>query len=140
MAVRKVMAFGTFDSLHPGHLNYLQQAKKLGGKLVVVITSDHWAQEEKSRTPCLPAKERAKLVGALKIVSKAIVGNHGRDKLAVVVKEKPSVLVLGHDLKADIPRLGQLLEARGVRVKIVRAKAYKPSKYKCTLIRNYNSR
>ena len=35
-----VMAFGTFDVLHPGHHFYLEQARKLGDNLVVVVARD----------------------------------------------------------------------------------------------------
>ena len=35
-----VMAFGTFDLLHPGHLSYLNKSKKLGSKLIVVVARD----------------------------------------------------------------------------------------------------
>jgi rfaE bifunctional protein nucleotidyltransferase chain/domain len=35
-----ILVNGTFDFLHPGHLNLLYEAKKLGGLLIVLINSD----------------------------------------------------------------------------------------------------
>lgn len=48
--MKKVMATGTFDLLHPGHGIYLNEAKKLGGedaKLYVVIARDSTVEKEK---------------------------------------------------------------------------------------------
>ena len=41
----KVMATGVFDSLHLGHINYLNQSKALGEDLVVVVATDLNAQK-----------------------------------------------------------------------------------------------
>ena len=38
--MKRVICFGTFDHLHPGHLNYFQQAKELGDYLIVVIVAN----------------------------------------------------------------------------------------------------
>ena len=48
--MKKVMASGTFDLLHPGHGIYLQEAKNLGGynsKLFVVVARDSTVEKEK---------------------------------------------------------------------------------------------
>jgi FAD synthetase len=37
---RVVMTFGTFDLLHPGHLHYLSEAKKLGDYLITIVARD----------------------------------------------------------------------------------------------------
>ena len=38
--MKTVMTFGTFDLAHPGHIFYLNEAKKLGDKLITVIARD----------------------------------------------------------------------------------------------------
>ncbi|MCJ7794379.1 MAG: adenylyltransferase/cytidyltransferase family protein, partial [Methanoregulaceae archaeon] len=35
--MKRVVATGTFDLLHPGHLYYLEQSKKLGDELFVIV-------------------------------------------------------------------------------------------------------
>ena len=35
-----VLCYGHFNLIHPGHLRYLQHAKNLATKLIVVIVSD----------------------------------------------------------------------------------------------------
>ena len=40
---RRVLASGVFDLIHDGHLRFLEEAKKMGGKgaeLVVVVARD----------------------------------------------------------------------------------------------------
>lgn len=131
---KRVMAFGTFDILHLGHLEYLRQAKRLGGKLTVVVTSDRWAAREKGRKPSLLARERARLVSALKPVDHVLVGGE-RDKLDIVARERPDVIVLGYDCGAGIAQLGAELANMGLRPRIVRARAFKAHRYKGKFLR-----
>ena len=36
--MKKVIVFGSFDYIHPGHLNFFEQAKSYGDYLIVVAT------------------------------------------------------------------------------------------------------
>ena len=47
----RVLAFGTFDILHPGHDHYLQEARKLGDELWVVVALDETVRQGKGRLP-----------------------------------------------------------------------------------------
>lgn len=38
--MKKVVAHGTFDIIHFGHINYLEKAKSYGDYLIVFVTSD----------------------------------------------------------------------------------------------------
>ena len=131
MSNRVVMAFGTFDFLHAGHLHYLQEAKKAAGEnamLVVVVSSDKIAEQEKGYAPVNPEKGRAELVKALGIVDDVVVGSAEPEKrLAVVKKYKPAVLVLGYDAREDEMELLEILRAKKVTPlpKVVRAAGYK---------------
>ena len=42
-----VMASGTFDLLHMGHIYYLKESKKLGDKLIVVVACDETVKKMK---------------------------------------------------------------------------------------------
>jgi len=60
----RVMATGVFDILHVGHIYFLEEAKKLGDELVVVIATDHIAEKVKHRA--ITSQDlRAKMVNAL---------------------------------------------------------------------------
>ena len=47
--MKLVLVTGGFDPLHSGHIEYFQEAKKLGDKLVVGINSDEWLTRKKGR-------------------------------------------------------------------------------------------
>ena len=128
----KVLYTGTFDILHPGHLDYFRQAKEHGDYLIVVVARDSSVSQEKKLTH--NEKERHKQVAAQEIVDKAVLGNEG-DKLKIVEQEKPDVICLGYDQKVDETRLKEELKKRRLAPTIVRAQAYFPEKYKSSLLR-----
>lgn len=45
--MKKVLAFGTFDGFHRGHLSFLEQAKSHGNYLIVVVARDKTAEKVK---------------------------------------------------------------------------------------------
>src|ERR1700730_11680772 len=61
---------GSFDgTIHPGHRNFLQEAKKQGDILVVFINTDEVIRRNKYREPLLPQQERVRRVAQLDIAS-----------------------------------------------------------------------
>ena len=55
------MVFGTFDILHQGHLNMLEQAKK-HGDLIVIIARDDTVKKIKNKKPRYNEKKRQKSI------------------------------------------------------------------------------
>jgi FAD synthetase len=87
----KVMATGTFDLLHMGHIYYLKEAKKHGDKLAVVIATDSTVRKLKHE-PVNPQEIRLNLIKELKIVDEAYLG-HENDMYKIVEEIKPDVLI-----------------------------------------------
>ena len=44
-----VVVSGGFDPIHSGHIAYLEEAKKLGDKLIVALNSDDWLIKKKGK-------------------------------------------------------------------------------------------
>ena len=44
-----VIASGGFDPIHSGHINYLNEASKLGNYLIVAVNSDAWLVRKKGK-------------------------------------------------------------------------------------------
>jgi FAD synthetase len=126
--MRTVMAFGTFDFLHPGHLFYLKKALSLGDRLVVVVARDSNVRKIKQRKPLNSEKDRLELVRALGFVDEAVLGDREMRKWAVIKKFHPTAIALGYDQWASVPSLREQLEEVGLRPRIVRIKPYKPEK------------
>ncbi len=90
-----VLAAGTFDILHLGHVHYLAHAKELGGKLVVVVATDKFARKH-GKHLMHNQNERADLVKNLRMVDEVIIGDEA-DMLNSVKNAKPSIIYLGYD-------------------------------------------
>lgn len=70
--IKIVVAHGTFDIIHYGHINYLEKAKSFGDYLIVLVTSDKLAQEF-NKKPFFDENVRLKMILSLKCVDKAIL-------------------------------------------------------------------
>jgi len=128
--MRAVMAFGTFDCLHAGHLHYLKKAKALGDSLVVVVARDGNVRSIKGKPPRNSGNDRLALVKALSFVDKAVLGDREMRKWAVIKRFHPTVVALGYDQWASIPSLRKELDSIGLNPVIVRIGAFKPKKNK----------
>ena len=62
----KIAVSGYFDPIHVGHLEYLELAKKLGDRLVVIVNNNHQCVLKKGK-PFMDEADRVKIVEALKI-------------------------------------------------------------------------
>ncbi|MCX6802923.1 MAG: FAD synthase [Candidatus Diapherotrites archaeon] len=131
----KVLAFGAFDLLHPGHLFYLEKAKKLGSELVVVVARDKTIEQEKGHAPVQSEKERLEIVNALKAVDRAVLGEKGGNRLSVIAREMPEVIALGHDHKIAKKEIETYLAEQGLSCKIVRLPSFRRKKFKSSLTR-----
>jgi FAD synthetase len=112
------MATGVFDLLHPGHVYFLTEARKLGDELVVVVARDSTARKVKHE-PITSEASRVAMVAALKPVDVALLGHEG-DIYEILAEVRPDVIVLGHDQSHREDRILEECRRRGLATKIVR--------------------
>lgn len=105
--MKTVMAQGTFDILHPGHIHYLRESSKLGEELVVVISRDSRVEGRKNLV--FNEKERREMVEALKPVDRAVLGSE-TDIYETVKKVDPDVITLGYDQHHEREDVKELAE------------------------------
>ncbi|HET7324851.1 MAG TPA: adenylyltransferase/cytidyltransferase family protein [Halococcus sp.] len=118
-----VIAQGTFDILHPGHLHYLREAAAMGHELCVIIARrDNVTHKEK---PILPDRQRRDMVDALDPVDSAILGDE-EDIFVPIERIDPDVIVLGHDQHHDEEGIESALEERGIDCAVARASGREP--------------
>ncbi len=125
--MKTIMCFGTFDNLHLGHLSFLEQAKKYGDYLIVVIARDRNVKKLKGKWPRKKEKVRWQKVKSLSFVDKAILGQL-RDKFKIIKEYKPSVVCLGYDQIVDIQELKKVFFGKIIRLKPYQEHIYKSSK------------
>jgi FAD synthetase len=118
----RVMATGVFDILHLGHLYFLQEAKKLGDELIVVVATDKTAKKMK-HVPVTAQEMRCELVAGLKPVDKAVLG-YEDDIYRIVEELKPDIIALGYDQKHDEEQIKGEVKKRGLDVNVVRLKPF----------------
>lgn len=121
MTIRRVVATGTFDILHPGHLYYLEESKKLGDELWVIVARD--ANVRHKPHPIIPEGHRLQMVAALKPVTHAILGDKS-DMFRPIRDIMPAIVTIGFNQHFDETKLRQQLAERGLTPAIVRIGRY----------------
>lgn len=122
---KRVLVFGTFDLLHPGHRYFLREAKKYGEKLFVVIARDTNVFRVKNKWPRDNEKTRLEHVQKLSFVFKAYLGYKNWEKrYQMIQKIHPDIICKGYDQKIrDIPG-----------VQIIPISSYAPHRYNSTIL------
>jgi FAD synthetase len=118
-----VLASGVFDLLHLGHVKFLEEAKKTGGKnaqLIVIIARDSTVEETKGRKPIIPENQRRALVESLKVVDEAVLGLENFDVGDVIERIKPDIIALGYDQADMEQRVREYVDKHKLNVKVVR--------------------
>ncbi len=93
-----VLVGGTFDLIHPDHIEFLEKSKKLGKILVVCITKDREVRERKGPTrPIYDEKSRAKIVSALCVVDYVFVSKYSAYDKRTIELIKPDIVTFSLD-------------------------------------------
>jgi len=126
-----VLVGGVYDILHLGHLAALAEAKTHGDLLVVVVATDTTVETLKGRRPVFPEEDRRALVESLKPVDAAILGYEdvGMGYEQVTDDVKPDIIALGYDQDSVARTVTELVERRGLNVRIVRLTKFDREKY-----------
>ena len=126
----RVLATGVFDILHPGHVHFLTEAKKLGDELVVVVARDSVAQKMK-RLPFIPENIRVTMVDSLKPVDRAILGVEG-NIYDILSEVRPDIVALGYDQEFNPDEIVAEGKKRGLELKVVKVSQYSESEFNGT--------
>ena len=96
----KVVAIsGYFDPIHIGHLEYINMAKKLGDKLVVIVNNNYQCELKKGK-PFMDEKDRVIIVSNLKNVDEVFLSiDKDKTVCASLEKIKPDIFANGGDRK-----------------------------------------
>ena len=121
---RRVVAQGTFDIVHPGHVHYLSEAAALGDELHVIVARRDNVTHKTG--PVLDGRQRRDVVDALGSVTEAHLG-HPEDIFVPIERIDPDVIALGHDQHHDADGVRDALAARGIDCEVTRASAREPN-------------
>lgn len=95
--MRIVAASGYFNPLHKGHVEYLERAKSLGDKLVVIVNNDY-QRELKGSKEFMDEQERLEIVRSLRCVDVAILAvDHDPTVCQTLQIVRPHIFAKGGD-------------------------------------------
>ena len=114
-----VFTNGCFDLLHPGHVQYLQDAAKLGDKLIVGLNADESVTRLKGGgRPINSVVFRTAMLLALKPVDMVIVFAEDTP-VRLIESIRPDMLVKGGDYTVDTVVGGDFVLSYGGEVRIL---------------------
>lgn len=119
----RVVAQGTFDLLHPGHVHYLKDAATYGDELHAIVARPTNVTHKPA--PILRAEQRRDMVAALGVVDKAHLGDPD-DVFVPIERINPDVIVLGFDQHHDETDIADALAERGIDCRVERATGRAP--------------
>ena len=97
---RIVFTNGCFDLLHLGHVDYLEKARALGGRLVVGLNTDASVSALKPGRPLQDETSRARVLAALAFVDAVVLFGEPTPR-QLIEAVRPDVLVKGDDYAID---------------------------------------
>lgn len=99
-----VLTYGTFDLFHRGHLKLIQNASKLGDRLIVGLSTDKF-NREKGKISYFNFSEREKILLSLKEIDLIIPEDNWEQKYQDIIKYKVDIITMGEDWKGNFDYL-----------------------------------
>jgi len=118
-----VLASGTFDLLHLGHVKYLEEAKRAGGRnaeLIVIVARDSTVEKRKGKKPVISESQRRALVESLKVVDEAVLGYEVFSIEKVIQKIRPDVITVGYDQEGIDQTIRNYVRRKGLDIKVAK--------------------
>ncbi len=129
--VRRVVCAGTFDHLHPGHIDFLVQAKALGGELIVIVARDENVQRIKGIKPDHDEDCRRRNVELTGIPDRVVLGYSDTDLFSILAELSPDVVALGYDQRVNEESIRRRLPG----CEVIRLQSFYPEKFKSSFYR-----
>lgn len=104
-----VITYGTFDMFHIGHLNLINRATELGGRIIVGVSTDEF-NAKKGKKCIIPYSQRAEIVGAIKGVDLVIPEENWEQKPKDIVDHNVDLFVMGDDWAGKFDHLSKYCE------------------------------
>lgn len=131
----KVLTFGTFDRLHPGHINYLLQAHKISSQLYTIVALDSTVLKTKNSLPQFNQSQRLQNLQSLKIPNHKIILGHPTDPYHFIKIIQPDIIALGYDQTHFTNRLQKIFP----KIQIKRLKNHNENLFKSSIIAKFQT-
>ncbi len=137
--MKKVLVFGTFDVIHPGHISFLKQAREVGDFVIASVARDDFVFQKKGRKPLHGEEERLKNIVESGMVEDADLSDRVPGTYDIVRRRKPDAVCFGHDQNELEKNFKNWLAAEHLQIPTVKLRAYQPEKYKSSKLNRVDS-
>lgn len=133
---KKVLVFGVFDRLHPGHVNFLRQASAFGN-VTAVVARDSTVRELKNKIPVQDEQTRMEALEKVSFVNGVCLGDTNLGTYEAIHAIAPDVICLGYDQDALFSDLRERIKKKEIpEIPLVCLEAHFPQKYSSSRLRN----
>lgn len=98
--MKKVITYGTYDLITPGHIQHLKESKEFGDYLIVGLSTDEF-NNTKHKKSYLTYEERKIVLEAIKYVDEVIPEENWNQKESDIKKYNIDILTMGSDWQGD---------------------------------------
>lgn len=98
--MKKVITYGTYDLITPGHIQHLKESKEMGDYLIVGLSTDEF-NSLKHKKSYLSYEERKIVLEAIRYVDEVIPEEKWEQKIDDIRKYKVDILTMGSDWEGD---------------------------------------
>jgi len=109
--MKKVITYGTYDTLHFGHIKLLERAKNLGDFLIVGLSTDKF-NSLKGKKSLLNYEERKSYLQSIKYVDLIIPENNWEQKIEDIKKNDIDIFTIGDDWKGKFDYLSEFCNVK----------------------------
>ncbi|MFA7286603.1 MAG: adenylyltransferase/cytidyltransferase family protein [Patescibacteria group bacterium] len=131
---KRVLVFGTFDVLHPGHVRFLTAAAKFGS-VMVALTPDTLVTTYKGRPPVNSYSVREGRLRDMAVVTDVVAADNTPNTYDIIEKLRPEVLVLGYDQTGLRATITKKLSETEISASIRMIEAYRSDVYRSSRLR-----
>ena len=111
--MKKVITYGTYDLITPGHIQHLKESKEMGDYLIVGLSTDEF-NAIKHKSSYLSFEERKIVLSSIKYVDEVIPEKDWNQKESDIKKYNIDILTMGSDWQGDdrFEKLKKFFEVR----------------------------
>lgn len=132
---KKVMVFGVFDRLHPGHISFLEQAAQLGDELVVAVARDSVVLRLKNKIPHQDEETRRRAIAQLATVTDALLGDSILGSYEIFNIHQPDIICLGYDQHWLLQDLQDRMAHGGIApIKLIMMRPHESARFHTSLL------
>ena len=108
--MKRVLTYGTYDLITPGHIQHLKESKEMGDYLIVGLSTDEFNWNEKQKKCYFDYEKRKALLEAIRYVDLVIPEESWEQKKTDVKEYHVDTFVIGDDWKGKFDFLSESCE------------------------------